>query len=303
MIERNIVVGLDCGASHTSVSVWKNEENIFSKSDWPGVNPDVVDFRVATEKLSPFIAELASFQNAKWVVGMAGVDNKTEMTEVNSWFNELLVSSKIQVSKYIVFSDIELVLWAGGNRGAGIGIIAGTGSNCLGRNVFGESLKVGGMSHILSDEGGGFSLGWKCLHLVTKMLDGRAERTELAMEVMTLYGCTDLVGLKNLLVKSENMKVIVARSAKTLLAAADRGDADARRICTEESMELVQMVCAINSGLRSDSPLPTFLAGSIFRNANFLDLFKEGLSKFSPSQEVRLVTPIEGALVFANSVP
>jgi len=302
-MEENLVIGLDCGASHTSVCVWKNGENIFSKSDWPGVNPDILDFRTATEKLSPFITELANFRNAKWVVGMAGIDNKSEMTEVNTWFNELLTTSKIQVSKYIVFSDIELVLWAGANRGAGIGIIAGTGSNCLGRNVFGETLKVGGMSHILSDEGGGFSLGWKCLHLVTKMLDGRAERTELATEVMALYGCTDLVGLKNLLVKSENMKVSVARCAKTLLAAADRGEPDAHWICSEESLELVQMVCAINSGLRSDSPLPVFLAGSLFRNDNYLDLFKGGLAKFSPSQEVRLVTPIDGASEFANSVP
>lgn len=301
-MEENFVIGLDCGASHTTVSVWNNGKKIFHKSDLPGMNPDVVSSTEAMERLVPLIKELSVYRNAKWVVGMAGIDNEEEKLEATKWLGDLLNSNGIVYSKYIVFSDIELVLWAGANNGAGIGLIAGTGSNCVGRNEYGEMYKTGGMSHLLSDEGSGFALGWKCLHLVAKMYDGRSLRTPLVEDVFSLYGCNDIVALKNLLVKSENMKVDVARCAKTLLAASDRGEDEAMKICAEESLELVRMVAAVNSGLRSEGQIPVFLSGSVFQNNNYLDLFKSGLEKFAPGQSISLVTPIDGALEFANSV-
>lgn len=302
MDERN-VIGLDCGASHSSVAVWENNKKVFFRSDLPGVNPDIVDSVEARELLAASINELVVYRNASWVVGMAGLDDKGEVEEANNWFRVLLNLAGITYSKFVVLSDIDLVLWAGDMGGAGIGLIAGTGSNCMGRNKFGQSYKTGGMSHILSDEGAGFSLGWKCLHLVTKMVDGRAERTMLVDEVLELYKCANIIDLKNLLVQSTRLKVLVAKSAETLLAASDRGEEEAMRICAEESTELIRMVSAVNSGVPSEELLPVFLAGSLFRNKNYLDLFEVGLGKYSPSQKVTLVSPIDGALIFANSVP
>lgn len=302
-MEENIVIGVDSGASHTKIAVWEGEKKIYSRSDLPGVNPDVVNLKDAIASLTPIMKELAQYRYAKWVVGMAGVDSKEEVLEANNWFRELFATSGVTYSKYVVFSDIELVLWAGGLKGAGIGLISGTGSNCLGRNIYGKTHKVGGMSHILSDEGGGFSLGWKCLHLITKMIDGRTERTPLVEDVLSVYDCSDLVSLKNFLVKNENMKVAVSKCAEVLLRAADRGEEDAIKVCADESLELVRMVAAVNSGLGVEQPLPVFLAGSLFRNDNYLGLFKTGLSRFSPNQEVSLVNPIDGALEFAKFVP
>jgi len=298
-----IVIGVDSGASHTTIAVWDGDKKIYSKSDFPGVNPDVVDLKHASEALAPAIKELAQYRYAKWVVGMAGVDSREEVIDAINWFRELLVSANITYSKYVIFSDIELVIWAGGLKGAGIGLISGTGSNCLGRNIYGKMHKSGGMSHILADEGSGFALGWKCLHLVTKMIDGRTERTPLVEDVLGLYGSSDIVALKNLLVKSENMKVAVAKSAAALLLASDRGESEAMRLCADESLELVRMVAAVNSRLGDTQGLPVFLAGSLFRNDNYLSLFETGLRRFMPNQEVKRVTPVDGALEFARNVP
>lgn len=296
------VVGIDCGASHSSMAIWKDGKKVIYKGDLPGVNLDLVDSSEAMERLVPAVKEVSQCGNGKWVVGMAGIDSEEERKEANSWMRELLRLTDIHYSGFVVFSDIDLVLWAGGNNGAGIALIAGTGSNCLGRNKFGETHKAGGMSHILSDEGGGFALGWNCLHLATKMNDGRAEPTELLNEVLATYSVSNIAELKNVLTKDKNMKVLVARSAELLLAAADRGEEEALKICAEQSLELVRMIAAVNAALPTEEILPVFLAGSIFRNKNYLDLFTSGLQKYSPSQKANLVSPIDGCYAFATSV-
>ena len=38
------------------------------------------------------------------------------------------------------------------------------------------------------------------------------------------------------------------------------------KICADESLELVRMVAAVNLNLRSESPLPVYLAGSLYQN-------------------------------------
>lgn len=297
------MIGFDCGASHTSVSVWQNGKLLLHKNDLPGVNLDIVGPGDASDRLMPTVKELAKYKGAKWVVGMAGLDNAEELKDADSWLKEFLGMAEIAYTSCKVLSDIDLVLWSGSDNGYGIGLIAGTGSNCVGKNKFGETFKTGGMSHILSDEGAGFSLGWKCLHLITKMNDGRVLKTSLIDDVMKLYGCSNIVELKNFLVGTESMKVTVANCAEALLAAADRNEEEAMKICAEESLELVRMVMAVNAGLRSDEVLPVFLAGSLFRNKNYLELFKTGLSKYSPGQKIKLVSPIDGALVFGNTSP
>ncbi|KKT97320.1 MAG: hypothetical protein UW99_C0035G0002 [Candidatus Collierbacteria bacterium GW2011_GWC2_45_15] len=296
----NVVIGFDCGATHTRVAVWKGEVIVLQKDDIPGINLDVTSKSVATDLMIPIVRVLSKFQDAAWVVGMAGLDNEDEVKEAEEWMRRILTASGVKYSSLKMVSDVDLVLWSGSPEGVGIALIAGTGSNCVGRNRSGKQVKSGGMSHLMSDEGSGFALGWRCLHLVTKMSDGRAVTTKLLKDVLGLYKKRDVVGLKNWLVESENMKMEVSRAAIPFLMAAERGERMADEGVQVEVAELVQMITSVNRRLSPIHHLPVYLAGSLFRDEYFLKSFKNKLKATFYDQQSILVTPLLGALNIAR---
>ena len=293
---KNIVVGVDCGATHTKAAVWRSGEKVWEKVDLPGVNLDVVGRAEAADLLLPHLEEIASFGSADWVVGIAGLDSEKERIEGEQWFRRILASSGASLTSLKVVSDVELVLWSGSPEGVGIALIAGTGSNCYGRNKSGKTVKVGGMSHLLSDEGSGFALGWHCLHIATKMSDSRVVETGLVRDVLKLYKKRDIVGLKNHLMDTANVKVEIARAAVPLLSAAERGERVAQVCVLAEISELVLMVATVNRKLSPIHHLPVFTAGSLFENNYFKNTFQNQLRSVFFDQLVQYVTPLDGAL-------
>lgn len=292
----NTIVGLDCGATHTKTVVWKNEEVVFEVDNWPGFNMDLKMGGFWLEEFNKKIETLNRFENADWLIAMAGLDNEDEEKEAQIWWQRDLTALGIKYNKIKVISDIELVLWAGSPNGVGVGIIAGTGSNCLARDENGRTIKVGGMSHLLSDEGSGFALGWKCLRLVTKMSDGRLPKTKLYKDVLDLYGKKSIVDIKNLLVSSKEMKYEIARSAQVLLSAAENEDYAAEEVVDQESLELVLMINTANRMISPIKILDVFAAGSLFKNEYYFDRLKENLKSSYPDQKIKVVRPIIGVL-------
>ena len=298
----DIVVGFDCGASHTRASIWKNDKLLVSHDEIAGLNFDVIGKEEAVDLVMPVVTELSRYQGAVWVVGMAGLDNEHEEKEAVEWWKRVLASAGVKFSVLKVVSDIELVLWAGSEDGVGIGLIAGTGSNCVGRNLKGKEIKVGGMSHIMSDEGSGFSLGWRCLHIITKMNDGRVASNGLLKEVLGVYKKKNIVELKNYLVESEHMKSEVARAAIPLLSAAQKGERLAEEAVLVEVFELVQMVAAVNMRLSPIHHLDLYLAGSLFKNKYYLNIFERKLKATFYDQKVSLVKPLDGVINMAKKL-
>lgn len=291
------IIGLDCGASHSSLCIWVGEKRVMERHDLPGSNPDLIGLKETGDNFLLEFEKLAEFKDAVWIVGMAGLDDAREVAEAEKWFRGLLEVS-LPYSGLTVMSDVELVIWAGSSVGTGIGLVAGTGSNCFGRDNTGVTKKVGGLSHILSDEGGGFMLGWRCLHLITGMIDGREERTKLPEEVLELYGFGNLIDLKNFLVKSSDLKKEVARCAPLLLRASSRGENAAGRAVSEESVELVRMVTTAN--LSFEEIQEVYISGSVFKDKDYRDQFIINLHKYFPTQKIRMVTAIDGAISYAR---
>jgi len=296
----NIVVGFDCGASHTRVAVWKAGVIVKNIDDIGGVNLDILKRSEATELIFPVVEKLSEYENGAWVIGMAGLDSKEEKHEAEEWFRRILVAGGVRFARLIVVSDVDLVLWAGSEKGVGIALIAGTGSNCVGRDAKGKEVKVGGMSHLLSDEGSGFALGWRCLRVITKMSDGRAVKTKLLKEVLELYKKKGVADLKNFLTKSPNIKSEIAKAAPLLVSAAQRGERLAEKGLLNEVYELALMVATVNRKLSPIHHLPVFLAGGLFENEYFRNLFESKLKATFFDQKVTLVMPLDGALHIAR---
>jgi N-acetylglucosamine kinase-like BadF-type ATPase len=146
-----------------------------------------------------------------------------------------------------LLSDVELALSSVDVHGAGIVLIAGTGSNCFGRTSDGRSAKAGGLSHFFSDEGSGFALGWAALHLMGKMYDGRQEKTALWSALLAQYGISTFPELKQLITQATDYKSFVAKAAPVVQEQAALGDVDCRALVHSQLDELALMADQVAS--------------------------------------------------------
>ena len=71
-----------------------------------------------------------------------------------------------------VTSDIEIALAAAVEKGAGVVLIAGTGSVAYGRNADGQTVRAGGWGPWLGDQGSAFDIGRSALTAVRRHEDG-----------------------------------------------------------------------------------------------------------------------------------
>ncbi len=297
-MENIYTIGMDCGATHTKVAVWREDKIVFEEDNWPGLNMDLISGVFSVEVLRDEIEKIREYENADWVIAMAGLDDSNEVNKALSWWRKNLEELGIMYKDLDVMGDIDLVLWSGSPEGIGVALIAGTGSNCLAKDTDGRLVKVGGMSHVMSDEGSGYALGSRCLHIITKMSDGRLPVTAMLKQTLDWYVQEDVVALKHFLVSSSALKYEVARCAGILLSAAKNGDEEAVNAANDEAGELVKMVETANNTLALEKPLNLFMAGSLLKNDYYLKLIEEKLAISFPEQKIEIVRPILGVLNF-----
>jgi len=142
------------------------------------------------------------------------------------------------VARHIhIITDAEAAMHDAFGGGAGILVIAGTGSVVWGTGEGGRQLRVGGWGHLLGDEGSGYALGLAALRELARTVDGRSDArilTELLLPAMGIEGTDKLVRWT-----AGASKRDVAALAPLVLQA---DDVAARRIVTESAMQLAQQI-------------------------------------------------------------
>jgi N-acetylglucosamine kinase-like BadF-type ATPase len=109
-------------------------------------------------------------------LGLAGV-RRADLRQI---IHERVVE-RLGIKKVQVFTDAEIALHGiGKSIKAGLVIIAGTGSVCIGQNAKGETFSAGGWGPLAGDEGGGAGIALNALHKIAKASDGRGEATSLS---------------------------------------------------------------------------------------------------------------------------
>ncbi len=160
-------------------------------------NYQAVGFAMATQALRSAIAEALRGAGlppdaplSAACFGMAGIGRPEDRARFEAWAAEQGVARRCAF-----VSDAELVLAAGAPDGWGVALIAGTGSFCWGRNVAGQTARVGGWGYLLGDEGSGYDLAVQALRLATQTADGRAGRTAILRAVLDHWGLEAPAGL------------------------------------------------------------------------------------------------------------
>jgi len=146
-----------------------------------------------------------------------------------------------------IVTDAEAAFYDAFADGPGILLIAGTGSIVWGRAEDGRTARAGGWGALLGDEGSGYALGLGALRAVARAHDGRGEATSLAA---TALAHADVDAPEALIAWAAcASKREIAALAPAVAAAAENGDAVARRIVEEAAGELVAHVAALHDRL------------------------------------------------------
>ena len=239
-------------------------------------------------------------QLKKAVMGLAGMDTVHEYKTAKQAFSRIL--SHFQIQEFILVNDIEIALESGSENLNALALIAGTGSNCFGRNSNGQTAKVGGLDYLLTDQGSGFEIGRRVLREAVKSFDGRSPKSILEQLVLQHFGIRDIPDLKQKIYNPLISKANVAELAPLCFQAKDQGDAVAIQILQDVVTQLVIMVDAAMTRLALNQvQADLVLAGSIAKNQYIYDLLTNQLVSKYPQLRIVIPThePVYGALKIA----
>src|SRR6056297_3914332 len=183
-------IGIDGGGSKTLAYLGDMQGRIIDKKIFGPSNYQIIGEKDA---LSVFSEIIESFTNKninlnalKFIsAGIAGLDRKKDRIILKSIFNSMDLSCDI-----ILQNDSYTSLAGGLNNQDGMIISSGTGSVAVGRKGS-KYHRTGGWTHVLGDEGSGYSIGINALKSIMKVYDGRFEKTKLYYELLNHIGVED----------------------------------------------------------------------------------------------------------------
>jgi len=175
-----------------------------------------------------------------------------------------------------VCTDLEIALEAGLGDGAGIVVVAGTGSAALGRDAQGRQTRAGGDGPWVGDEGSAFDIGRRAVMAVARARDGLAPVTLLADSIPAALECADWSALLERIAAGPDE--VFPRIFPLVAEAAESGDTPAREILFSAALSLSSLVLSV--ARRMEVAAEDFLvaeAGGVFGVSPLLDQAFEAL--------------------------
>lgn len=201
--------------------------------------------------------------------------------------------------------DYAVALTGATGGGAGVIVIAGTGSAAYGENAAGLSHKTGAYGYLVDDAGSGYGVGRAGLAAVLRASDGTGEPTTLSERLPAALGLVSLADVVPGVYGGAISRVALAGLSRTVAEAA-RADEDAvaRAILMRAGGALAQLAQGVTSRLfaSSDVPYPLAPIGGLWEAGDALtDVFVRSLRRFAPlavwTRPQR--PPVEGAILRA----
>lgn len=183
----------------------------------------------------------------------------------------------------------------------GILVIAGTGSNIVGRSASGVLTGAGGTGPALADEGSGHWIGHQALRHAFRALDERRPCI-LIDEVIRHW---ELASIEELIGKANTIDTDFSTLTPIVVSAAEQNDAVAQEVLRLGGVELARYVLLVIRHLREVEDFPeekvpsVALVGSVAKNVHQVrDAMTAALKERHPFIQVLpgVVDPIQGAL-------
>jgi len=239
-------LGIDGGGSKTTCAVGDELSQLATAVAGPSNITRVGEVR-ARESLHQAIreacatAKTAPQQVQRACIGVAGA-GRAEVGGIVRTMVAEMISGEIEV-----VGDLLIALEGAFGEGAGVIVIAGTGSVAYGRNAQGKTARAGGWGFAVSDEG---SAHWIARSAVTSVLqaidqqtDHRKDSQASAAALSLFHDLKSAWRLRSLdeFVLAANSGPDFAALFPAIQAAADAGDALAQRVLSQAGGELSRL--------------------------------------------------------------
>ncbi len=280
-----LFVGVDGGGTQTSVALMNEACKVIAEGSNGPSNPLRVGVETAVANIAKAIDSacdaggVSRSDIAAATLGLAGVRRKDLRERVRESFLE-----RFRVSRIAVTTDADIALYGTTLGEAGLVVIAGTGSICLGINESGEKAVAGGWGPVAGDEGGGRGIAGEALHRVAKASDGRGEPTRLTLSAAEYFRASNVDNLIGAIYAPKMDNSRIAGFARLVVEAAYDGDRIAFEIISDAGRELGMAATAVIRKLQLEGcDFPIGCVGSVFKAGEILtNPMREVISAVAP---------------------
>ncbi len=299
-----LYLGVDGGGTKTNVALMNVEKEVVAEGSGGPSNPLRVGVETAVRNIEKAIdaacdsAGLSRGDIVAATLGLAGVRRHDMRERIRESF-----VSRTRVRKTLVTTDADIALYGTTLGKAGLVVIAGTGSICIGVNQKGERFIAGGWGPVAGDEGGGRGIAGEALHAVAKASDGRGELTRLSECAAEYFRASNVENLISAIYGPQMDNTRIAGFARLVVDTAKKGDKIATQILADAGRELGTAATAviIKLGLQNDR-VPIGCVGSVFKAGELLTgPMAEVISKIAPNAYLiePLLSPSHAAALMA----
>lgn len=278
-------LGLDAGGTSTRAAL-ADDTRILARLSGGSIKPLRVSREQARENLAALLGEVAQVsgvdltQITATCVGTAGL----RLPQTDGWMREII--SACAGGKIIVCGDEEIALDAAFPGGAGVLVIAGTGSNTLGRTSTGQLLHVGGWGPVLGDQGSGYWIGHQALRSVLRAKDAglRVPILDRTLELWKVPDANEMINVAQAGADFSQLAPLVVACAEagdpTAIEVLERGG----RLLAEDAAEAFRQV----RQLEPDQPMPgiAFIGGILGRVTMVRESMVRALRESLPTVQI-----------------
>jgi glucosamine kinase len=316
-----LYLAIDAGGTKTRC-VLADETRVLGRAATGTVKLMRVAEAEATSRLHAMLAEAAATAGVSLAdvqhtcFGLAGSRSES----VQQWARKAMAEAGVG-GELAICGDEEIALDGAFHGGPGILVIAGTGSNAIGRSSDGQLFRAGGWGPVLGDEGSGYWIGLEAIRASLRALDQDPQRDETAERSLVLLNAIgkhlgvaslgELVALANLRAPSTNTNPPdFAALAPVVAECAAAGDLIAGSVLRRAGEELASLVAKVHRKLEIADPgsglsprTEVAYTGSILGGIlQVHGAFVAGIAAAIPSARVQpgAVDPLEGALYRAR---
>jgi N-acetylglucosamine kinase-like BadF-type ATPase len=299
------ILAVDGGASKTDVWLVSADGSILSEARGTGSNHQFSGMDGAMDALGSAIEE---------ALGGAGLDPSTRPTAGTGVYclagldlpvDEERLSRAIGARGWttsdVIHNDTMAVLRAGSRSGWGVGVVCGSGINCVGLGPDGSVERFPSLAELSGDFApGGSWLGVRALGLAIRSRDGRGGPTALAELVPARFGLPDPEAVLGAVYTGELDYGRLFELAEVCLRAAAGGDGPAAEAAGLLADEVTAMATAAITRLDvADDEVEVVLGGGIFDSVytGFTQRVTEGVRSVAPRAVFRRLDapPVLGA--------
>jgi len=203
---------------------------------------------------------------------VANADLPSEEEQLGRMLQATGLASSVMVANdtYAVLrAGLDDVPACGASEHWGVGVVCGTGINCMGKAPDGRTARFLALGMITGDWGGGSGLGLEALWHAVRDEDGRGTATALRQAVPAAFGLREPLEVAEALHTGTLDHDQISRLSPVLFEVADAGDEVARGLVLRLAEEIFLLVrSAIRRLQLTAEPVPVVLGGGVIAAAN-----------------------------------